>query len=57
MTDFHTVHGFEDVWRPPVRLRNLRPRTVLRPSPASGDGVRARLERIAARAPEVMVIL
>lgn len=49
------VQGFEDVWRPPVRQRIVRPRTVLRPSPASGGGVRARLERIAGRAPEVMV--
>ena len=49
------VQGFEDVWRPPVRQRIVRPRTVLRPSPGSGGGARARLERIAARAPEVMV--
>lgn len=55
MTDFHMVQGFEDVWRPPVRQRIVRPRTVLRPSQGSGDGARARLERIAARAPEVMV--
>lgn len=55
MTDFHLVQGFEDVWRPPVRQRIVRPRTVLRPSPASGVGVRARLERIVGRAPEVMV--
>lgn len=55
MTDFQMVQGFEDVWRPPVRQRIVRPRTVLRPSPGSGGGARARLERIAARAPEVMV--
>lgn len=55
MTDFHMVQGFEDVWRPPVRQRIVRPRTVLRPSQTSGGGVRARLERIAACAPEVMV--
>jgi hypothetical protein len=55
MTDFHMVQGFEDVWRPPVRPRIVRPRTVLRPSSGSGGGARARLERIAARAPEVMV--
>lgn len=55
MTDFHTVQGFEDVWRPPVRPRIVRPRTVPRPSAASKGGARSRLERIAARAPEVMV--
>lgn len=55
MTDFHMVQGFEDVWRPPVRQRIVRPRTVQRPSPTAGGGARARLERIAARAPEVMV--
>ncbi|MEW6018316.1 MAG: relaxase/mobilization nuclease domain-containing protein [Pseudomonadota bacterium] len=55
MTDFHMVQGFEDVWRPPVQPRIVRPRTVLRPSSGSGGGARARLERIAARAPEVMV--
>jgi type IV secretory pathway VirD2 relaxase len=49
------VQGFEDVWRPPVRQRIVRPRAVLRSSPTSGGGVRARLERVAARAPEVMV--
>lgn len=49
------VQGFEDVWRPPVQPRIVRPRTVLRTSSGSGGGARARLERIAARAPEVMV--
>lgn len=49
------VQGFEDVWRPPVRQRIVRPRIVLRTSPTSGGGARARLERVAARAPEVMV--
>ena len=55
MTDFQTVAGFEDVWRPAVRQRIVRPRSVLRPSSAVGTGLRARLERVAARAPEVMV--
>jgi len=55
MTDFHMVQGFEDVWRPPVRQRIVRPRTILLPPQASGGGARARLERIAARVPEVMV--
>lgn len=55
MTDFRTVRGFEDVWRPPVRPRSVLPRAVLRPSQASSGGSRARLQRIADRAPEVMV--
>lgn len=55
MTEFQTVVGFEDVWRPPVRQRVVRPRPVLRPSSTVGTGLRARLERVAARAPEVMV--
>ncbi len=53
MSDFRTVHGFEDVWRPPVRLRIVRPQTVLRPS--SAGAMRARLARIANRAPEAVV--
>lgn len=55
MTDFHTIQGFEDVWRPPIRPRIVRPRAVLRPSAAANGDARARLERLAARAPEVMV--
>lgn len=55
MSDFQMVQGFEDVWRPPVRQRSVRPRAVVRPPQTSGGGARARLERIAARAPEVMV--
>lgn len=53
MSEFRTVTGFEDVWRPPVRPRTRRPETVLRDG--AGKGVRARLARIAARTPEVMV--
>ncbi|MBJ7412009.1 MAG: hypothetical protein JHD15_16820 [Phenylobacterium sp.] len=45
--------GFEDVWRPPVQRRPRRPETVLRPRTLGA--VRARLQRIARRAPEVMV--
>jgi hypothetical protein len=48
------VSGFEDVWRPPVRPRRVRPETILRPEDPSG-AIRARLARLAARAPEVMV--
>lgn len=53
MSEFRTIAGFEDVWRPPVRLRPRRPETVLRGG--ADDGARARLRRIAARTPEVMV--
>lgn len=55
MSDFRLVRGFEDVWRPPVRPRAVRPEGVLRPQAAGGDALRARLSRIANRAPEVMV--
>ncbi len=51
MSDFRTVVGFEDVWRPPVRPRPRRPEPVLSPGAAS----RARLARVVRRAPEVMV--
>jgi type IV secretory pathway VirD2 relaxase len=54
MSGFQTVAGFEDLWRPPIGPNRRRPETVLRPGPAGGD-VRARLARLAARAPEVMV--
>lgn len=56
MTEFEPVAGFEDVWRPPVRQRLVRPREVLRSAaPSTTTAVRARLARVAARAPEVMV--
>lgn len=49
-----TVRGFEDVWRPPVRVRWVRPETVL--AGAIGRSTtRARLERLVRKAPEVMV--
>ena len=55
MSDFETVRGFEDVWRPPVTPRPRRPQAVLTRSSAAGGEVRARLARLAARTPEVMV--
>lgn len=54
MSDFQTVPGFEDVWRPPVRRRVLKTPTILSPR-RPDNGTRARLARIAHRAPEVMV--
>lgn len=53
MSDFQTVPGFEDVWRPPVRTRAVWP-SVIR-SGAGGGAIRYRLARIINRAPEVMV--
>jgi hypothetical protein len=48
--------GFEDLWRPPARTRHVRPREILSGAPAdAGVSTRARLARIANRAPEVMV--
>jgi type IV secretory pathway VirD2 relaxase len=52
MADFHVVPGFEDIWRPPVRVRRVRPEAVLGRADMQP---RARLARLAARAPEVMV--
>ncbi|WP_296595517.1 relaxase/mobilization nuclease domain-containing protein [Phenylobacterium sp.] len=54
MSEFRTVPGFEDVWRPPVRPRRRRPEEVLSAS-GHASAVRARLQRIVRRATEVMV--
>lgn len=53
MSEFRTVAGFEDVWRPPVRPRLRRPEEVL--GGRAPGSVRDRLKRIVARTPEVMV--
>lgn len=55
MSDFEMVHGFEDAWRPPVRILHLKPREILAPAASRAPDVRARLTRIVNRAPEVMV--
>ncbi len=56
MSDFQTVHGFEDAWRPPVLPQRRTPLAILTlRGSATGDDVRARLTRITGRAPEVMV--
>ena len=56
MTYFGMVRGFEEAWRPPVRPRHLSPETVLKVgAPSPGQAARAKLARIVARVPEVMV--
>jgi len=56
VTDFQRVQGFEEVWRPPVRPRFLVTRAALSGGrQTSGEAARAKLSRIVARAPEVMV--
>lgn len=53
MSEFRTIRGFEDVWRPPVRPSTRKPeQRLVRPSQ---NAVRDRLQRIVRRAPEVMV--
>jgi type IV secretory pathway VirD2 relaxase len=54
VTDFQTVHGFEDAWRPPVRQRFLKTQAVLS-SRGPENTIRARLARVVERTPEVMV--
>lgn len=54
MSGFQTVAGFEDLWRPPVAPNRRKSETVLRPGAVDGQ-VRARLARLVARSPEVMV--
>jgi type IV secretory pathway VirD2 relaxase len=56
MSDFQTVRGFEDVWRAPVLPLRRTARAILTPrGSAAGGDARARLARVAGRAPEVMV--
>jgi hypothetical protein len=54
VTDFQTIPGFEDVWRPPIRPRHIQTVPILSPRGTRPD-VRSRLARIVSRAPEVMV--
>ncbi len=56
MSDFQMVHGFGDGWRPPVAPNRRTARAILTSrGPGAGDETRARLTRVASRAPEVMV--
>lgn len=54
MSDFGAVTGFEDVWRPVARPKRVGDVGVLGRA-GGGGGVHARLARLAAHAPEVMV--
>jgi len=56
VNDFQKVYGFEDAWRPLVRPRRRTPQATLGSSGGGSNGdTRARLARLANRAPEVMV--
>lgn len=56
MSDFQIVRGFEDAWRPPVSPHRRTAHAILTPrGPGTGGDARARLARVASRAPEVMV--
>ncbi|MFC5342893.1 relaxase/mobilization nuclease domain-containing protein (plasmid) [Brevundimonas staleyi] len=57
MSDFGRIKGFEDLWRPVARDRRVPDRAVLKPGRSGGGAgeAKARLGRLAARAPEVMV--
>jgi hypothetical protein len=52
VSDFQSVAGFEEVWRP-FAVHRRRPQTHLSPGPSAD--VRARLARISSNAPEVIV--
>ncbi len=54
MSDFGPAKGFEDLWRPVARPKQVADRGVL-PHGNGGESPRARLARVAARVPEVMV--
>ena len=53
MSEFRTVDGFEDAWRPPVSRRPRLTPALMAGRPAADT--RAKLARVAGRAPEVMV--
>ncbi|WP_082640620.1 relaxase/mobilization nuclease domain-containing protein [Aureimonas sp. N4] len=57
MADFKTQRGFEDNWRPPAKVRKVITPLSLPLATGGGSlaGVKARMARIASRAPEVMV--
>jgi type IV secretory pathway VirD2 relaxase len=54
MTDLHSVRGFDDLWAP-VGGRRVSDAAVLGSGQGGRGEVKARLARVVARAPEVMV--
>ncbi|CAN7654254.1 hypothetical protein LJR225_005172 [Phenylobacterium sp. LjRoot225] len=58
MSEFRTVRGFDNLWRPPAGGRKIIPREPVLGAPgagAKGGGEKARLARVVKKAPEVMV--
>ena len=58
MSDFRSVRGFDNLWRPPAGGRKIVPREPLIAAPSKGGRggeARARLARVVQNAPEVMV--
>jgi hypothetical protein len=53
VNDFQLAPGFEEVWQPPVRTRQVRPQALL--GGGGSAAVRTRIARVVNRAPEVMV--
>jgi hypothetical protein len=58
VSDFRSVRGFDNLWRPPAGGRKIVPREPLIAAPSKGGRggeARARLARVVQNAPEVMV--
>ena len=58
MSDFRSVRGFDNLWRPPAGGRKIVPREPVIAAPSKGGRggeARARLARVVQNAPEVMV--
>lgn len=59
MSDFRSVRGFDNLWRPPAGGRKIVPKEPVIAAPSKGGGrggeARARLARVVQKAPEVMV--
>lgn len=58
MSDFRSVRGFDNLWRPPAGGRKIVPKEPVIAAPSKGGRggeARARLARVVQNAPEVMV--